>query len=275
MWGILLGLLFHFMLSVDYAQHTMDFTSLLYALYFLFTPVGYLEKAAAILGLRRAHLETKDSASLRWARLLMLGSFSIVLCSGLITLEPEWGVFFITKHVLWYPFALGVILAHLLTAFRCDISREPRPFFGVQNALCGLCALLLFVNGLGPYVGFKTRSSYDMYSNLRMEPPAPNHAVIPRSLDLFGFQSDSVHILSSNDPYLQRLSKTQYDMLYFEFASYVASHPNLQVTYVRNGEQFSIADEASRKLVRPPPTILRKFLQFRNVDRQPIVRCDW
>jgi len=62
--------------------------------------------------------------------------------------------------------------------------------------------IALFLNGMSPYLGFKTEYSYAMYSNLRTEGGKTNHLLWRRPLALFGYQSDLVRVQPGSDPEL-------------------------------------------------------------------------
>ena len=55
--------------------------------------------------------------------------------------------------------------------------------------------LLVVLNGMCPYLGLKTDSSFAMFSNLRTEPGFANHLVMPHGPQPFGFQGDLVRLV--------------------------------------------------------------------------------
>lgn len=270
--GVFLGIVFHFFLSLDYMQHTMDFSSLMYALLFLFLPHSFLVQAQKLLS------GAGDSArELRYTRLVVLVMLTAVLCAGFMMGQRSLLFFFYGRHIIWYSYAAAVMLIFLAVAFRglrferAQLSNYFRPErLGVRFAVA-----LVILNGLCPYLGAKTRSSFDMYSNLRLEEPQPNHLLIPGSLDLFGWQRDRVRVISTNDAKLSRLRKRRSEMLYFEFSSYVLSKPGLRGVFIRNGERLAISNEQERLALEGPSTLTRKLVWFRNVDLHSDARCDW
>ncbi|MBN8550414.1 MAG: hypothetical protein J0M12_13960 [Deltaproteobacteria bacterium] len=272
--GIALGLLFHSALSLDYYQHTMDFGSLLFALYFLFTPENFLEDIRKTLFGRyeAEHLQQDFSH----ARFFLLLSCGLVLTTAFMSVDFGPWPFFYSRHILWYSYALFVLLAYFANLlFSRSLSAPLSSPFRQTHPLLFLPILLTIANGMGPYVGLKTRSSFDMYSNLRTEPPHPNHLLFGTSLDLFGFQSDRVRIIESNDPWLQKLSKDKFELSYFEFAKFLAKSPGTTVRYSRNGVVSSVSNEQERQALEMPSAFTRKILWFRPIDTQDAARCDW
>jgi len=58
--------------------------------------------------------------------------------------------------------------------------------------IVSLCLLIAFGNAMGPYLGFKTRTAFNMYGNLRIEADYSNHLWFDRSFDLFSILSKRV-----------------------------------------------------------------------------------
>ncbi len=270
--GVCVGVLFHFMLSVDYVQHTMDFSSLMYALLFLFLPSSFVDRLHSMFNARNSR-----GYELRWARLFIIAAWAIVLTSGLLLTETGARVFYYSRYTLWYSYALCIVAIFVLTVIAkiSYDSWERGQYFGAHSASLKFCVFLVVLNGMGPYLGYKTRSAFDMYSNLRMEGGHPNHLIIPRSADLFGIQADRVQVVESDDPRMSMAKQGDMELLYFEFSSYVHAHPELRGKFLRNGVELSISNEEEWRAVEPPHPLARKLLWFRDVDRQSNVRCDW
>lgn len=272
--GIALGIIFHSLLSIDYFQHTMDFGSLIFALLFLFTPANFLET----LQNKFFASFTADtlSALISWLRFAIMALFAVVLIMGLIPGERGERGFFLGKHLLWYSYAITVAIVFLAALYKSSRYFIPlQSPFKLSSAVMATPLVLVFVNGCGPYVGLKSRSSFDMYSNLRMEEPQPNHLIVPNSLDIFGIQNDRVTILESRDPWLADAKRRGFEITYFEFVQHVYETPGIQVEYSRNGERYAVHSDEERLALKLPPALARKFLWFRSIDREALVRCDW
>ena len=70
----------------------------------------------------------------------------------------------------------------------------PLPF-----AACGTALLLLtLLNGLGPYLGYKTAATWAMFSNLHVEGGWTNHRLVPASWQLCGMAADLVTVVDSD-----------------------------------------------------------------------------
>ncbi|HUE38831.1 MAG TPA: hypothetical protein VMR29_04965, partial [Candidatus Binatia bacterium] len=130
---------------------------------------------------------------------------------------------------------------------------------------------LVWLDGLSPYLGLKTRTTLDMYSNLRLEADRSNHFLVPRSLDVFGFLRDRVAILETDDPDLRRAYvETGEEMPYVQLRDYLTRHPRVRVRYLRGGAQASSVGTRE-----PLPYALQKLLVFRPLGERSRRECLW
>ena len=146
------------------------------------------------------------------------------------------------------------------------------------RAVLLLLPALVFINGVSPYLGFKTRTAWQMYSNLNMDENRSNHYLIPYSLDVGGFLADSVRLTDTDDPALgAQYVRTGAGITWFELRRYVAQHPDIWIAYVRAGHPprlFGRADQ-DPALSSAWPWLLRKLLLFRPLGPQAGAICDW
>jgi hypothetical protein len=136
-------------------------------------------------------------------------------------------------------------------------------------------------SGLAPYVGFKTRSSFSMYSNLRIEPGYSNHIFMPPSMDVLGYLSDSVRVTESADSFLSTLVGSPTERLpYIALCEYLARPSNESqeraalISYERRGQQL-VATQGGDLPGDCPSWIARKLLLFGTVGDGAERRCVW
>jgi hypothetical protein len=131
--------------------------------------------------------------------------------------------------------------------------------------------LLVFANGLMPYVGLKTETSWAMFSNLRTEGGVSNHWLIPPGAQVFDYQDDLVEIVSSSNGDLQALTDERQLVPYFE----LRRRPEAAVTYLRNGVEHSfsrIADDPA--FPGRVPGWMGRFMWFGPVDPTSSQPCE-
>ncbi|MFN3213554.1 MAG: hypothetical protein ACE37M_10640 [Henriciella sp.] len=148
---------------------------------------------------------------------------------------------------------------------------------------------LAVVNSTGPYLGWKTQTSIAMYSNMRTEGAFNNHFFIP-DLPVFGFQDDLVEIIDSNNDEILALKtyparygfvgqEHEVYRVYFEFRRAVSTleDPDLEITYLRNGEMrtFKRGDDGNvdKDLDKPLPILQAKLQYFRPVFKSERAYC--
>ena len=153
-----------------------------------------------------------------------------------------------------------------------------RPHSRRYAAVLLLLPALVLLNGLSPYLGLKTRTAWQMYSNLHLSPYDSNHYLIPSSLDLGGFMADAVRLTATTDPTLERQYMRGGQLItWHELRRYVARQPDIQLAYTRTGQPpktFGPADEDAA-LKAPGLGVLGKLLIFRPLGPQAGAICDW
>lgn len=254
-WGVAIGAAFHLFLSQFGGLH--GFAAMLFAVYFLFLPRAF----TASLAVRVARWSTPGPVGLLAAAGAALVVWGL-LGRGLGLPHIYRGL------VLWDVWLLGVIV--LLGRELAAVWRMPADFaLRPRWAPLGVIPLIVVLNGLAPYVGLKTETSWAMYSNLRTE-VRPNHFVVPASAKVFGYQEDLVEILTTSLPALQPYVGGDVRVTFFELRRICsAATANFTVAYRRNGEVATL----DPKTCRPHPWLVGKLLRFRPVDTGAHARC--
>jgi hypothetical protein len=137
---------------------------------------------------------------------------------------------------------------------------------------------LLVLNGMSPYLGLKTETSFSMFSNLRTEGKQPNHLFVPSWIKLTALQDDLVEVSASDNRVLQDYANSKSLLPYFEFRRECSGiRGDFWVDYRRNGVRvhFDRTKNVSSDpaLVKPQPWLLTKLLVFRPVDAGPHAHC--
>ncbi|MGH7337040.1 MAG: hypothetical protein ACREI7_05655, partial [Myxococcota bacterium] len=203
-YGAILGLGFHLVLSFDLVRHFVDFSAVMSALLLLFV-----------------RLDMGEDANRRWSRRLAI-AFGILIAAGfgVHTLgDSDRGtrlILVMVVQLLWVVYAAGLIV--LAVRFRGAAPVGARETFGMRPALVPIVALVA-LNGLAPYLGLKTHTAWNMYSNLDVQPDRSNHLLVPRSLDVLGLQGE-VATLIAVQPGAEELHSLLRDRIpgYFEHA---------------------------------------------------------
>jgi hypothetical protein len=275
-YALLVGLPFHFMLG-SIGHRT--FSALAYALYGLFV----LDALTPIVERGWQWAEARFGAA-RW-RQIVVGS-RVVAAVGIATLifasksgHYHAGIGPLQVHrIAWAVWGLWSLL--LATAYvfaiRDLVARHvthPAPLRWIHPMIVVVC-----LNGLSQYLGFKTETCFTMYSNLRTEAGMSNHLFIP-ALRLANYQDDLVDILATDAPELQKYIDSKQWMTYFEFQRFTSTpRQDFWVRYRHNNgppaefvRHAGVVSDAS--LARPHAYLASKLLYFRPVSKEDCVPC--
>ena len=262
-WGILLGLVFHFVLSLHPHLGLYSFSALLVGFFYLFTPPGFNDALAA--------------QAARWRGRFSKIPYQVAGVSVLAAILFLWlhqyrhGGFVQAAFVLWYVWWAFVFVVY----WRFFVGHPPgersfRDTFAPHPRVMWVFVLVVFVNGLSPYLGLKTQTSYSMFSNLRTEGGMTNHIFMPRNLLATRWQDDLVTIVRTDAPALRGFSDGKRMITYFEFRRAASeTHHDFFVDYRRAGKQrhLEVRNGTSNDpgLTRPYPWPVRKIMRFRPV----------
>ena len=279
----LLGAGFHLLLALDAPHIFYNFSSVMFAFLWVCLPPREADRLARRPGGRFG----------RWH---FLGGYGLIV--GLAWWFPSEAprVTAFGFSGLWFAFAI-TLLSRAGLLGRCNLVRfapasrrssarlapplapiEARPARRYAGVLLLLPALVM-LNGLSPYLGLKTRTAWQMYSNLNLDAATSNHFIIPASLDIGGFLADSVRILATSDPALrEEYVQTGRRITWFELQRYVGKHPVQELTYVRPartgaGPFGPAEEEGARKTLGR--VVREKLLIFRALGPAEGGRCDW
>lgn len=277
-YGVALGILFHL------ANMETGFAAVAFALYFFFFPSS---DARTIAQGFDEFLRERSGGRLTLAGIIRayVLLFLLVLPSIYVDrwavgsavenwIAPVRSALWITALVLFF----GTVLRYFL------LTGIPRPVFRPERAASrGLYVipLVLFVNGMGPYLGLKTTTSFDMFSNLRVLGDQSNHLLLRNHpLRIFGRLSDRVAVKAASDPALAWIS-AQGPLPYVQFRRELQARVQnrrfpFHLLYERNGRTYRVYDAATdAELMAPESVFARKLLPIRQERWTPQRACPW
>jgi len=267
--GVVVALLFHGVIAFDQTHLFSDFSSVLVALFVLFLPVAFADDVVA----RFRALPTERRDLLR--AIAVLGSGLLLAALWWQRTDAIHRIFVDGlgwAWVLYCVLGLYLVISFLWRERPAPLAR-PLAFDGVPRWMA-IVPVLVIVNGLTPYTEVRTAYAFNMYSNLETVDGDSNHFLVTRTLPLTDFQSDLVRIVRSDDPGLNQYAVEKFDIVFLQLRDYLSRHPDVSVTYVRNGVEHSLAHaKDDPALVESVPSWESKFFAFRSVDQQDPNRC--
>lgn len=267
--GVLIALGFHFVMAI--AGFT-PFSAIAVPFLILFLDDDTLARGRALARrLGRPVASAFEASPLRRLDPLLLACSAWLLVAALRTWEltPPVATRLAAIRAAKGVYTVVALALGLLVLTRlCTSGRSPVPSGGFRPSPGWLAVfpIIVFLNGLSPYLGLKTESSFTMYSNLQTEGPQWNHYVLPQAVRVFSLQDELVTIVSSDDETLVESAREERRWNPFEIRRFLADHPTADGVFEYRGRRFTreTIDEAG--LAGPPPLLLRKALWFRPVD---------
>ncbi len=284
--GFVAAVVFHLWLSIHPAAGIFSFTSLILAILMLFLPLEWGQRLQDLWDAQSRRIGGGDLEKGRQqARLLVVLVFSATLITQgtlYLTIARSYEVFWTANRIGFFAFfAWGLWIGgcYLVAGWRARREAAPLPNRARWTfAWIGLVPVLL--NGLWPWLGGRTQTSFSMYSNLRSEGEG-NHFFLKR-VDLFKLQTDMVEVLTSAPDILgpsarprgiQQFANLGHRILpWFEFRRLVSEmEGDFEVGYIRQGEEKSLGRKGGEihgdpEAFEPLPLWQRKFVWFRRLE---------
>jgi len=279
-----LGLAFHFTLSWDLNKYFINFSGVMSCLLLLALPTDFF-----LFLQKQKNTWLKHPIVKRLAFSVELNTFpwlSFFIFSSLFTLgalselniysAPI--VFKLLRQLLWLLFILPlclVFIAYISTEKSRDLKKSTQAF--PLYELIILLAVLL--NGLSPYLGLKTRTGFNMYSNFRVEAEHSNHLLVSQSLDLLSYLSDSVTLSENKDCVCRNHLCPDVRYPYAEVIRISLNCHNEELKFIRGQSVHTIPASTQKKrqqLVSNKLTWLeQKLLFFRPLGQEAERNCVW
>ena len=211
-WGILAALAFHLFLSIHPHPGIYSYSALVYGLIVVFFPMEMLQKLQSNWEHQFERLRNLTFTSLRKEYLVFAINglfFATVILFGInyILMGETKETFLLNSRIgffLWYLLACWLGASYWKAGWQIEENRWSIPMaLPGTPAVIGL--LLVIGNGLNPWLGLKTQTSFSMFSNLRTE-FASNHLFLKR-VDLFDYQQDMVEVVAAEPDILTPTEK--------------------------------------------------------------------
>jgi hypothetical protein len=266
--GLLLAFGFHSLLSFGPRNGFYAFSVVAFPLLFAFVDPGW----GARLEQQMARLVWPQPGDWRgW-----LGRLSALLVLALLSVfSRRLGISRVCPA--WFTYD-ALLLAFVFSDWRNSgrqalATREPHPL-AVSNLSLLCLSGLFFLNGLSPYLGLKTETSFAMYSNLRTEGNRPNHLFFPGWMSIFPEQQDLVEVLDCSVPELRQLADRKLQLPFFELCSELSTHPEASLLFRRGAEVHDISRVGDRRDLLPEiPLWKRRLFPFRALEPSGAQGC--
>lgn len=195
--ALVVGLGFHLVLGIPANTAVTSFTLLIVPLYVLFVPLELLGR-----------MVDRVTSTRTWNRITSLPRPLL----GGAALAP-WVLGALVQHsivgrvtaIVIVSSALLLLLRELVAEPRLALARDEEARTPFATAVVGVVLVLLTMNAASPYIGFKTQTSFAMYSNLRTEGGESNHLFLPTVALVSDDAEHLVQVIEATSPLLQGL----------------------------------------------------------------------
>lgn len=264
--GFITALIFHYIIPISAFSWYMDFSSLVLALYALSIPAVVSGKvyndAVKVLAPIRHRLGNLG--------ILVPGVMAGLLAAGVVvavSLQQPAREPMLLYHSVWV--VLWAVIGGVAVVAFTRAAIEHMPFTGARYPRQPLWLWLIpgamFLMCLSPYVGLKTESSVNMFSNLHTEGGVSNHLVTPKPPYLFNYQNDLARIIDSNNPKVKHLGETDQYMVMLGMKELLRKQPDTWITYEKDGVIHERATTQSF-IGQQAGLLERNLLIFKSVD---------
>jgi len=254
-YGVMVGTVFHLVISFDISQHFYDFTSILFVLFGLFVidvlPPRVIDLTEKVKGFTPA----------------IAGTF--LFLSITVSGQGVLGLVRYGSFLVWIP--VSVIMARqMLTSARRSAATSERPAVVPSGALGTMLIALVVVNGVTPYTQLKTATAWNMYSNLSVTGDSSNHFIVRSALPIGDGPAELVEILASDDEELQEYVGDGYLVPAANLWSYLDRKDGVTVDYRTSDGAVHSAESGDGD---PPNALQDRLWSFRSVDGHDATRC--
>ncbi|MES2492808.1 MAG: thiol-disulfide oxidoreductase [Pseudomonadota bacterium] len=266
--GLIIALVFHYIIPISAYSWYMDFSSLVFALYALSIPrevsIAFYQKGAKLL----KRFPSSSAGGMAIIALTALLFVAVLTATGL---REQHGDLVISDKMMWHSAWImiwavvgGVIMVLLTIAALDALPYRPQPALPIPRWIYAFPAVL-FIACLSPYLGLKTESSIAMFSNLHTEGAASNHLLIPHPPYVADYQRDVAMITGSSSPRMQTFANRELGMVRYHLERWIEQNPDKWVSFTMNGKHFERVSTANYA-VEPANWLERKLLIFKPVD---------
>ena len=196
--GIITIFSFHWIIATNADTHHgmfYNFTSMLFALSFLFLPANFTENLNRLI---QNEIAPKLNLVLLKTVYRLLVSVSIMVLIVISIMQQYRGLKYVGTgeymglvHIGFWGFHIYAVVLLVLFIFTRRYSQEGNSyqlnFFKSGQRLLYVFPLFLFLWGTQPYLGLRNQGPFNMFSNLKTGSPYWNHLIVPESMKIFEY----------------------------------------------------------------------------------------
>jgi hypothetical protein len=267
-YALVLAVTFHISLSLTPDSQGLGFAFILFALLVLYLPDSAHQEIY-----RRGTRTLRKIIDSNKLALVVYGFIALSMFLGFISfIDVNNDIF---RFVRYVPMLLLLALFGALIAYHALKHRnqeQVRPAIAVRHWTQLILLIVIVLNSLGPYLGFKTYATMTMYSNLSIANGTTNHLFIPR-VPLSDMADDVVTIISSSNERVSSFSQRGLKLTWHELRREMSETPFASIVYERDGEVIMMERASDDPELVTLDPILHRLLGFRPIGEEYV--CLW
>ncbi|MBW3603377.1 MAG: hypothetical protein KY460_00470 [Actinobacteria bacterium] len=251
--GVTLAAVFHYVISLDLAQHFFDFTAVIF--------VGL-----AVLAAPEATRPIGDWIDRRPRAVRLLAAvWAVLILAAVLPPSPPLQVLgSLVFFASWAPLGAAIVW------WAVRATRRPAAtHLGRFDVAAAVLVALVVLNGVTPYIGLKTAFGWNMYANLVTSGGRSNHLLVPGVAP--AVDAEYVVVTAASEEALRAYVGSGWAVPERNLRDHLAAHPRATVTFER--ADGTVVSGTGRQLGRALPLVVRRLAPLRSVDLSDPARC--
>ena len=277
--AILVGILFHTLLSLKEYPPGTDFPTLLGAAYVLFLPLSSFDYFNGTI-LRRMRCSSYFPLFKRLIAPTVL--LALIFVPPLYSLPRittvDWFTFANLKSVHWALYATTYFVLILFLIYKIGPDDFDHSLLIIRSVRFPLIIIVvaIVIVGMSPYLGLRSAGAFAMFSNLETEGNYTNHFFMPSDMQIFPYQKQ-VCVIDTTAEDIPKTALTGRLLTYYNFRQLTRRYPEAAIKYTFEGERFELERITDKPdLVAEPDLLERYYLIFQRTDwDKKTTYCDW
>jgi len=267
--AILIGIVFHAVLSLRSYPPALDVIVFVAAVYIPFLPDASIDIIrATVLDRLRSSRWYEPFKSVVLPAILLAVIFVPPVYSLPKLPSIEWFSFANLLSAFWAAYVATYVALLALLIYKLRAAEYGKAPYAIARAQYPLVSVLVlaFLVGMSPYLGLKTAGAFTMFSQLETEGDYSNHWFMPLELQIFDYQKQ-VCVIETTAEDIPTTASTGALLTYHQFRKMTRNNPEASITYTFKGERFELERIADKpELVAGLDLFERYYLAFQHTD---------
>lgn len=266
--GVVLAMTLHGIISINTDHSFSDFSVVIAAMAVLFLPDGWFHEFGRWL--RRG----RGRAMARVVTVVVAASFAVLLVWQSLDEGRRWSEpIGHGREVTWWVIGAVLLGGVLFGAVRTRTVRSDVALLPADRWMLAWPSLAVLI-GLGPWLGVRTATSWNMYANLVTARGETNSWLVPGTMTMLDESGDLVRVLASSDPALSGYVESGDRVPMVNLRRYTATARDFSLVYERDGVVTTVPNTRDDPtLGRAPAWWWDKVLTYRSVDLDGPATC--